>query len=33
VRERAGTTLNRFVGGDGRVRFAAPALIATATAP
>jgi SAM-dependent methyltransferase len=33
VRERAGTRLNRFVGGDGRVRFAAPALIATATAP
>jgi hypothetical protein len=33
VRERAGTRLNRFVGGDGRVPFAAPALIATATAP
>jgi hypothetical protein len=29
---RAGTRLNRFVGGDGRVRFPMPALIATVTA-
>jgi SAM-dependent methyltransferase len=32
LRRRADTRLRRFVGGDGRVTFAAPALIATATA-
>jgi hypothetical protein len=33
LRAHAPTRLARFVAGDGRVRFAAPALIATATAP
>ena len=32
LRRAADARLNEFVGGDGRVRFAAPALIATATA-
>jgi SAM-dependent methyltransferase len=32
LRAQAATRLARFVGADGRVRFAAPALIATATA-
>ena len=33
LRERAATRLGRFVAADGRVRFAVPALIATATRP
>ena len=33
LRQRAATRLGRFVAADGRVRFAAPALIATATRP
>lgn len=33
LQHAAATRLQQFVGGDGSVRFAAPALIATATAP
>ena len=33
LRERAATRLGRFVAADGRVRFAVPALIATASRP